>query len=190
MIDWAARERGCLRDISLKQSSCRSPIIWWMVYLPNRWGKTCIKIKLAALDVSWSQKTVGRNLNNTSEFTFREHVGNEFKLRLIFDYELCSLAHLLPHIVLWQERMGLLIMRNTLHTCVDFHFCKFSINTDHWRSWKILERPDICDELFGYSIHFAQRKSESHYHYGKIIISCTLFCLTGGPCIFIYTHTS
>lgn len=55
MIDWAARERGCLRDRSLKQSSCKSPIIWWMVYLPNRWGETCIKIKRVVLDVSWSR---------------------------------------------------------------------------------------------------------------------------------------
>lgn len=111
MIDWAAKETGCLRDRSLKQSSCKSPIIWWMVYLPNSWGETCIKIKrvlfffvfffggvpVTAIDI---------NLYNTSVFSVSARVGNEFNLRVILGYGKRGSAHLSPRIVLQREKNG------------------------------------------------------------------------------------
>lgn len=46
-----------------QQSSFKSPMIWWMVYLPNRWAKTCITIKLVMFEcVSVTEKMW--NFNN------------------------------------------------------------------------------------------------------------------------------
>ena len=42
--------RGAVWETDHSNSQAvKSPIIWWMVYLPNRWGETCIEIKRAGL---------------------------------------------------------------------------------------------------------------------------------------------
>lgn len=40
--------RGAVWETDHSNSQAvKSPIIWWMVYLPNRWGETCIEIERA-----------------------------------------------------------------------------------------------------------------------------------------------
>lgn len=178
MIDLTARERGCLRDRSLKQSSCKSPIIWWMVYLPNRWGETCIEINWWFFGgFSWPQNRLQIWIIRLCSLS-----GSELEMNLSCEW-FSNAAWLIYHLGLScsvaGKKMGLSIMRH--HTCVDFNQHKTQgILKDPETVWQ-----SVINSTFKRFL-CTQRKFEPHY--GKTIISYPLFSFTGGPCFYVLMY--
>lgn len=114
--------RGAVWETDHSNSQAvKSPIIWWMVYLPNRWGETCIEIKRAGFF-----GTCPGHGNRLEIWIIRLCSPSGSKLEMNSSCEWFSAANNAARRVYhpWlscsrggKKKMGLSIAR--LHTCVD-----------------------------------------------------------------------